>query len=369
MVAKLKKIDARKLTHGERAEVDALFASIGEGVVVTNQEARISRINQAALDILGFTEEELLGKWFPEMVVAEDQNGVRLSNLERPMGQVFQTGESVTARAYYRRKDGSAVPVSMTVSPVMLDGKPVGAIEVFRDISRMVALERAKDEFVAITSHQLRTPATAVKQYLGLLLEGYAEPLTENQMMFLERANESNERQLHIVEEILRITQIDLEKVVLRPTEQDLRQIAREAVASLQSNFEHKNQTIKIEEPDHPVTANVDKDQIRVAIENLLENASNYTWPDKTITVTTKSRKDRVYIAVSDEGVGIDAADFPKLFQKFSRIPNPLSIETGGTGLGLYWASQIARLHKGFIGVKSAVGKGTTFTITLPNNL
>lgn len=356
------------LDYGELARAEALFLSIGEGAFVTDSEAHISRINKAALEILGYQEKELIGKWLPNTIIAEDQNGNVLSSMERPMGQVFLTGKPVSTRTYYRRKDGSRVPVSLTVSPVMLDGKPIGAIEVFRDISYELALEQAKDEFVAITSHQLRTPATAVKQYIGLLLEGYADPLTESQRLFLERAYESNERQLHIVEDILRITQLDLEKVVLKPREVDVRKVARDAADSVISRFESKSQKLIIKEPNEPLVANVDPDQLRVAIENLLENASNYTWEGRQITLTTRSRAglDKVYISVKDQGVGIDPADYSKLFQKFSRVPNPLSVETGGTGLGLYWAKQIIAMHGGSIRVKSAVGKGTTFTICLP---
>lgn len=251
----------------------------------------------------------------------------------------------------------------------MLDSKPVGAIEVFRDITADLALERAKDEFVAIASHQLRTPATAVKQYVGLLLEGYAEPLTENQRLFLERAYESNERQLHIVQEILKITQLDLEKVVLRPESHDIRQIARDAVATVQGSFDAKQQKVIIKEPDEPLMAHVDAEQLRVAIENLLENASNYTWNGKNIYVITRQLKDRARIAVKDEGVGIEHIDYPKLFQKFSRIPNPLSLEISGTGLGLYWAAKIVHLHGGYIHVASTPGKGSIFTINLPNSI
>jgi two-component system phosphate regulon sensor histidine kinase PhoR len=363
------KIAVQNQRAGQNAEAEALFMSIGEGAFVTDMNARISRVNQVALNILGFKEKDLLGKWFPEVIIAENEQGVPLTNIDRPMGQAFLTGRSVSGRTYYRRKDGSRVPVFLTVAPMMFSSKPVGAIEVFRDISADLALERAKDEFVAIASHQLRTPATAVKQYVGLLLEGYSDPLTEGQRLFLERAYESNERQLHIVQEILKITQLDLEKVVLEPEFNDVREIVREALDTLQSNFERKNQKVVIKEPEEALLAKIDREQIRVAIENLLENASNYTWPEKTITVTSRELKDRVRIIVQDEGVGIETQDFSKLFQKFSRIPNPLSVEIGGTGLGLYWAAKIVHLHNGYIHVTSVPGKGSKFTINLPKSI
>src|SRR5437868_12325280 len=171
------RLNQKRPRRDPKAEVDALFMSIGEGAISTDSRSRINRVNKAALDILGYTEDELIGKWFLGIIIAEDEDGNPMSNTERPIAQVFLTGRAISARAFYTTKDGSKVPVYLTVSPIMLDLKPVGAIEVFRDISRELELEKAKDEFVAIASHQLRTPATAVKQYIGLLLEGYGEPL------------------------------------------------------------------------------------------------------------------------------------------------------------------------------------------------
>ena len=127
----------------EQTEADALFLSIGEGAFVTDSQGRISRINQVALDILGFSRKELIGAWYPGIIVAEDKTGRVLSNLGRPITQVFLTGRSISSRIYYRRKDGSRVPVSLTVSPVLRNSKPIGAIEVFRDITRELALQQA----------------------------------------------------------------------------------------------------------------------------------------------------------------------------------------------------------------------------------
>jgi len=348
------------------SEIDALFNSIGEGVIVTDSTAHISRVNKIALEILGFKEKELIGEWFPDVVPVDDEQGKKMSNIDRPMGQVFLTGETISTRAFYQRKNGSKIPVFLSVSPVLMNGKPVGAIEVFRDITKELELEQAKDEFVAIASHQLRTPATAVKQYVGLLLEGYADPLTESQREFLERAYESNERQLHIVQEILKISQLDLQKVIFKPKKIDAMDVIEEAVAGLHSNFEDKKQKIVIEKPRSQMRVMADREQLRTAIENLLENASNYTWEGKTITVKAKETKDCAMISVSDEGVGISRKDIPKLFQKFTRLPNPLSVQVGGTGLGLYWAAKIIEMHGGEIKVESKPNKGSIFTICLP---
>jgi PAS domain S-box-containing protein len=355
-------------SSGSSAEAEALFASIGDGAIFTDSMARISRVNNAALKILGYSEKETIGKWFPELVPAKDEQGNMLSSLDRPIAQSFLSGRTVSTRAYYKKKDGDWIPVFLSVSPVLLDGKPIGAIEVFRDISQELSLERAKDEFVAIASHQLRTPATAVKQYVGLLLEGYADPLTKDQKLFLEKAYESNERQLQIVQEILKITQLDLEKVILKPEKNDVVEVVRDAISTVSSYFDSKKQKLNLIEPRSPVIAFFDKNQIRTALENLLENASNYTWEGKGISVKVSGSKDKIKIAIQDQGVGISSDDMAQLFKKFSRIPNPLSLNVSGTGLGLYWAAKIVELHGGKISVSSSPNKGSTFTVILPKN-
>jgi signal transduction histidine kinase len=139
----------------------------------------------------------------------------------------------------------------------------------------LLSLSQSKDEFIAITSHQLRTPDTGVKQYLGLLLEGYADPLTPSQQVFIEKAYENNERQLHIVDDILRIAQLDLDKIKLKPQICDMGVLVQIAIESLQGKFKSKNQKVKYTMPQKPVLAKVDTEEFRLVIENLLENASN----------------------------------------------------------------------------------------------
>jgi two-component system phosphate regulon sensor histidine kinase PhoR len=231
----------------------------------------------------------------------------------------------------------------------------------------LISLNQSKDEFIAITSHQLRTPATGVKQYLGLLLEGYADPLTPNQQTFIEKAYENNERQLHIVDDILRIAQLDLDKIKLKPELYDLELIIQIAVEALQGKFKKKNQSVRVIMPHDQIISKIDVEEIRLVIENILENASNYSPEGKTITVKlSRTKKSEAKIAIQDQGVGIEKQDIAKLFQKFSRVNNPLSNAVNGTGLGLYFCKKIVELHGGKVQVKSTPGKSTTFIILLP---
>jgi two-component system phosphate regulon sensor histidine kinase PhoR len=265
-----------------------------------------------------------------------------------------------------RRKTEAATTTRTKSIPNLMSMEEALAALIQRN-EELISLSQSKDEFIAITSHQLRTPATGVKQYLGLLLEGYADPLTPSQRMFIEKAYENNERQLHIVDDILRIAQLDLDKIKLNPEVYDISLLIQIAVESLQGKFQRKSQRVKFTPPHVPVLAKIDTEEVRLVIENMLENASNYSPEGKTITITLgRTKKEEAKINIKDQGVGIEKQDIAKLFQKFSRINNPLSNTVNGTGLGLYFSKKIIELHGGRVQVRSTPGKSTTFSILLP---
>lgn len=357
------------LIERQKAEADALFLSIGDGALVTDIDGKVSRINRAGLKILRMEEEDIIGTWYPDRVVAEDEKGNVLNYIERPIAEMFMTGKSVSAKLYFRRADGTRVPISLTVSPVMVDDKPIGAIEIFRDITQEVRLDRAKDEFISLASHQLRTPATGVKQYLTMVLEGYVGDITEAQRRFIQTANESNDRQLRIIDDILKVAAADAGNLVLTKEKVDLAQLIKTVIAEQASKFAKKDQVVTFHSSAPTIIAEVDKGAFRMVLENLIDNAHKYTYSGKRIDIYVRKYKNRVVIAVKDQGTGITKTDINKLFQKFSRLKNPLSVSSGGTGLGLYWVKQILNLHNGEIKVISTPGKGTNFIISLPDQV
>ncbi|PLS81192.1 hypothetical protein CYG49_02565 [Candidatus Saccharibacteria bacterium] len=233
-------------------------------------------------------------------------------------------------------------------------------------IEQLMEVNRTKDEFISLASHQLRTPATGVKQYVGMVLEGYAGDVSEAQRDMLEKAYESNERQLKIVTDLLRVTRVDAGKVRLTRDKVDLVALIEDVLKEQNMKFYQRKQDVTFEKNADQILVNIDQDNFRMAFENLIDNASKYSEEGKTITVSIQKLGKTVTISVADQGVGIDPADFDKLFQKFSRIDNPLSTLVGGTGLGLYWSQKIVDLHGGKIEVSSERGRGTTFTVTLP---
>jgi PAS domain S-box-containing protein len=352
----------------EKALSDALFLNIGHGAIATDSHGRISRVNQAALNLLGFKKEELIGRWLPGIIVATNEEGEVIPTMERAITQSFITGSAVSARCFYRKKDGSLAAIASNVSPIILDGRPVGAIEVFRDIAEELEVDRMKSEFISIASHQLRTPATAVKNYIAMLKDGFGGKLTKKQRQFAKRAYDSNERQLDIINDLLFVATTEARSLILKKEKTDLRQLIHEVALQQQKTIQGQDQELKIDLPNEPILHEVDPSYFKMVIDNLLSNASKYTPTGGEITIKLREFKKSIRLTVSDTGVGIEEADFKKLFKKFTRIDNRLSSAAGGSGIGLYLLKQIVELHDGNVSLKSDYGKGTTFTVTLAKN-
>jgi PAS domain S-box-containing protein len=228
------------------------------------------------------------------------------------------------------------------------------------------AIGRSKDEFVALASHQLRTPATAVKQYIGMMWQGYVGDITEEQADVLEKAFEGNERQIRVINQILSAARADTGRLMMTPVPVDLRALVQGLMTDMAPSLQQRHHTTTLLIPTQPVQVNADLGYMRMAIENVLHNASIYTPEGGGITVKIKQHGKQCTLSIADTGVGIREADMGKLFVKFSRIHNPLSVEAGGSGIGLYLTAEIVRLHRGSIAVESRLGEGTTFAISSP---
>lgn len=228
--------------------------------------------------------------------------------------------------------------------------------------------QQAKDDLLSLASHQLRTPATAVKQYLGMILEGYSGKVNKNILPSLQKAYSSNERQLETINQILYVAKADAGRLSINPQNFDINRLIDDIVADSSDSLEENGQIIELVKDEDELCIYADEASIRMVIENLLSNASKYSYKDSKITIKTYSTQHEVYIEVKDEGVGISSKDYDKLFKKFSRIDNDLSVEVGGSGIGLYIDKVLIELHGGKITVDSQLENGSKFTIKLPNN-
>ncbi len=226
-------------------------------------------------------------------------------------------------------------------------------------------LQRTRDELLALASHQLRTPASGVKQYIGMLQAGYFGQLEDEQQSIVDKAAAANDRQLEIIDQLLYVAKADAGQLNLQRTEFDLRVIIENSLTNLRAAAELKSLTIRFLGKKPQVLA-ADERLISMVVENLISNAIKYSHNGGTISISLSGLSDRVQLVVRDKGVGIDSADFEKLFQKFSRIHNELSVAEGGSGLGLYLACILTEAHGGTLEVDSKIHQGATFTLRLP---
>jgi len=232
--------------------------------------------------------------------------------------------------------------------------------------NQLQKLNDAKDEFIMLASHQLRTPATAVKQYVAMLRQGYAGKVSKAQNKMLGVAYRSNERQLEIIEDLLRVAKVDAGVVYLEKTSYDIGQQVESAMKEQAVLFKDRSQTIVYIPPDKRLYVYGDAKLIHMVIDNILDNAGKYSKDGSEINVSIEQSDTHTSVTIEDNGVGIRKADIRRLFGKFERIDNPLSASVKGTGLGLYWAKKILDLHGGSIEVVSKVNKGSTFTLKTP---
>lgn len=231
---------------------------------------------------------------------------------------------------------------------------------------QLIALNVAKDEFVSIASHQLRMPATGVKQYIGLLLQGYAGELTDTQHQILQTAYDSNERQLDIITDLLNTSRLDAGKVQPHKTSVNIISLVHQVIAELHEKSQARQQHVLFRHEDKAVKVNVDERLMLMVIENLLDNAIKYSPEGGDIELNLQTNGKTMSLYVKDQGIGISKPDQKKLFRKFSRIENSSTENITGTGLGLYWAKKIVDLHKGDIRLETSSKKGSTFSIELP---
>lgn len=238
-----------------------------------------------------------------------------------------------------------------------------------QDITEIHELDIAKREFVSLASHQLRTPASGVKAFLSLLMDGFGDNLDKKQQTFIKRAFEANNRQLEIIDNLLSLASIDSGKLTLHTEQVDLHKLIRACLSQHRPKLREKKQRLTLGLANHPILLEADPGNLQMAIDNLISNAIKYTPEKGDINIVTRATKHYAYIEVIDSGIGISKEDLPVLFRKFSRINNPASRTVGGSGLGLYVAKYIVQLHGGTISVRSHNKHGSRFTIKLPLNV
>ena len=240
------------------------------------------------------------------------------------------------------------------------------AIENARLYEKVRQANRAKSEFVSFVAHELRTPMTSIRGYADMLTKGMVGDLTERQVQFVDTIHSNVERMQILVSDLQDVSRIETAQMSLQIAPTSLADALKSALQATQGQIEARSQELMIKVPDDLPVVNADQARLVQILINLLSNANKYT-PDKgKINVRAWANKDFVHCAVSDTGVGMSPADLEQLFTKFFRSEDPAVREMPGTGLGMCIVKSLIELQGGEIEVESKVGKGTTFTFTVP---
>lgn len=349
----------------EKLEDEAMLTSIGEGIIATDDKGNITVINQAACEILGWQEKELLGKSLVKAIPMEDNTGRHIPIAERPISKVFSHGKIVVSKTnYYVTKDKTKVPIRFTVTPITLEGSIVGSIEVFQDITKEKELDRMKNEFISMTSHELRTPMTAVNGLLSMILHGDYGPVNDGLKKPLNNIHISAQRQIQLINDLLDVSRLQTGRIDFVLTNFAINDVLDESVKSLQPLVEQKGIALVIKNEEQ-VSVQADSEWTKHILNNLIGNALKFTEKG-SIVISYAKDHDSLLISISDTGAGIDPSDHKKLFGRFQQLSSK-TISQRGSGLGLYLTRELARKMGGDVWLeKSVIGKGSIFIFSLP---
>jgi len=247
--------------------------------------------------------------------------------------------------------------------------------ELERTYAKLKELDQAKSEFISIASHQLRTPLTAIKGYISMILEGSYGTLNGTQEGPMKSVFESNERLIRLVNDLLNISRIESGRIDMKWEKKNIEDVIKGVIEEIGIKAQEKKLKLVFEKPEEPIPqVNLDEEKIRNVLLNILDNAIRYTKKGKiTIRAYQKQKQEDsqknggVVVEVKDTGDGMTQEELSHLFESFSRGGAGTRVSTEGAGLGLYIAKQFMKLHNGKIWAESqGKGEGSTFFIELP---
>jgi PAS domain S-box-containing protein len=353
-VVERQKIQAAEERSGKLA---AIVESSDDAIITKSLEGIITSWNKSAQRMFGYAPEEIIGQSVLKLIPDDRQEEEpfilnRLKNGERV--EHFET-QRIT-------KNKQLLDISLTISPVKdSSGKIIGISKIARDIRDKKREEQRKNDFIAMVSHELKTPLTSVRSYVQVLLTIAKKDDHRFRINALSRAEVQIKKMSSMIEDFLSLTRLEEGKINLNTQRFELSALIDEVVSDMQ--LLTSVHTIEIKKCSVYVLA--DKDKIGQVLTNLLNNAIKYSPNGGTISVGCSTENNKVTVSVSDEGVGISSENQKKLFNRFYRVYNKQVHTVSGFGIGLYLVSELLRYHDSHIEVESEEGRGSTFSFSL----
>jgi signal transduction histidine kinase len=240
--------------------------------------------------------------------------------------------------------------------------------ELTRTNHKLQALDEAKDEFISMASHQLRTPLTSIKGYLSLVLDGDIGEITPQQRQLLGQAFTSSQRMVYLIADLLNVSRLRTGKFIIEPTEVQLANVVSEEMKQIEEAAKAKKQKLIYKKPKSFPALQLDDNKIRQVMMNFMDNAIYYTPNGGEIKIELIKKRSSIEFRVTDNGIGVPKPEQHKLFTKFYRAGNARSVRPDGTGLGLFMAKKVIVASGGALLFKSTEGKGSMFGFTFPLN-
>jgi PAS domain S-box-containing protein len=376
----------RDLTDRKRAEdlFRGLLESAPDAMVVVDQRGKILLVNAQTEALFGYPRAELVGQGMEMLVperLREAHHAHRQGYSHEPKPRSMGAGRTLNAR----RKDGSEVPVEISLSPVpTADGVLVASA--IRDISQRRLLEaelratnetlqlqnqrveqanRLKSDFLANMSHELRTPLNSIIGFSEILQDGKGGPITETQQEFLGDVLSSAHHLLQLINDILDLAKIEAGKTVFQVGPLDLPELVRRTANALRPQAEKRGLRLRLETVEIP-EAQGDADRLRQVLQNFLSNAVKFSRDNGVVTLRCLDLGDKYRLEVEDQGIGIGEEDQARLFSDFVQLDAGAEKKYQGTGLGLSLSKKIVEQLSGRVGVRSRLGEGSLFFAELP---
>lgn len=345
---------AEELIKTSEAKLRTTLEGLPAGVVISGSSGRVEFANSEAARLLALNMKEIASKRVDSLIL--DKRSLEGDDRESKQRKV----------ASAQRADGSQFPVDLSESQIEI-GSEQKDIVVFLDRTKEEELEQLKREFIAMVTHDIRTPLASVHGILALLEEGVLGQLTEQGRDTTRRVKSTCQRLLRLINDLLDLEKINAGKFTLELAEFSMKHAVDQAVENLLPLADERRIKFDLDLPDANCFA--DEDRLVQVLVNLLSNAIKYSPDDSTIYVRAEELKDELKLTVKDQGRGIPADKISKVFSQFEQVEIADAKQRGGTGLGLAICQAIISEHKGKIGVESQLGEGSTFWFTIPKNL
>jgi len=353
--------------NARRERWEAVFRFTEEGIVVFDRTGTIVGFNPACTQITQYHPSEAIGKPFSKIIKTVGADTISGTNIG-PIEHVLEEGVTIAkSEQLIENRGGTRVWTEISYSPIFNDaGRVTSGIAIIRNTTKDREVEEIKSDFISIVSHELRTPLTAIKGFLSMTLKHDFGDLSEKQFHYLSRVYQSNQRMIDLVEDLMDATYIESGKITLSIAPVALDSIVANVISEVGGKGAASQILIKVRRRQRLPLVLADDTRLHQIILNLIDNAIKYSMPGTEIQISFRVQGDELITTITDHGVGIGKSQIERLFTKFGRIFNPLSVQAGGTGLGLYIVKNLVESHDGRIWVTSQEGKGSKFNFSLP---